>query len=74
MASNLAKTNKIKTNQVNKKDDPTFNWTDKEVALSQKKNHPKTGNSEEFQTWRMYTKHILQAKFKKNCSDYKKSC
>ena len=33
MASTLAKTNTIKSSQVNKKDDPTFSWTDKEVEL-----------------------------------------
>ena len=33
MASTLPKTNTIKNNQVNKKDDPTFSGTDKEVEL-----------------------------------------
>ena len=29
----LAKTNTMKSSQVNRKDDPTFSWTDKEVKL-----------------------------------------
>ena len=33
MASTLAKINTIKSSQVNKKDSPTFSWTDKEVQL-----------------------------------------
>ena len=33
MASTLPKTNTIKNNQVNKKDDPTLSGTDKEVEL-----------------------------------------
>ena len=33
MESTLPKTNTIKNSQVNKKDDPTFSWTDKEVEL-----------------------------------------
>ena len=33
MASTLPKTNTIKNSQVNKKVDPTFSWTDKEVEF-----------------------------------------
>ena len=33
LPSTLLKTNTIQNSQVNKKDDPTFSWTDKEVEL-----------------------------------------
>ena len=33
MVSTLPKTNTIKNSEVNKKDDSTFSWTDKEVEL-----------------------------------------
>lgn len=55
----------IKSNQVNKKDDPTFSWIDKDVALSQKKNHPKTGNSEEFQHGECIQRTYYKQNFKK---------